>query len=132
VYINVLLVSQVDSNKQCFHNVYAYLSAARNRLQQPKAGEILNPRFDDDRISGTRLVSTKNCVADVARRMVTRSGCLENCSGHSSTYVRLPLQAGSKTGGRRCREPDCFQDNEVHRYVRRAEAASRACYKVSW
>jgi hypothetical protein len=31
VYINVLLLSQVDSNKQCFHNpVYAYLSAARN------------------------------------------------------------------------------------------------------
>jgi hypothetical protein len=32
VYINVLLLSQVDSNKQCFHNVYAYLSAARNIL----------------------------------------------------------------------------------------------------
>jgi hypothetical protein len=31
VYINVFLLSQVDSNKQCFHNpVYAYLSAARN------------------------------------------------------------------------------------------------------
>jgi hypothetical protein len=33
MYINVFLLSQVDSNKQCFHNpVYAYLSAARNRF----------------------------------------------------------------------------------------------------
>jgi hypothetical protein len=31
VYINVLLLSQINSNKQCFHNLYAYLSAARNR-----------------------------------------------------------------------------------------------------
>jgi hypothetical protein len=32
VYIDVLLLRQVDSNKQCFHNVYAYLSAARNSI----------------------------------------------------------------------------------------------------
>jgi hypothetical protein len=36
VYINVFLLSQVDSNKQCFHNpVYAYLSAARNSYHSP-------------------------------------------------------------------------------------------------
>jgi hypothetical protein len=30
-YINVLLLRQLDSNKQCFHNLYGYLCAARNK-----------------------------------------------------------------------------------------------------
>ena len=32
VYIDVLLPQVGDSNKQCFHSIYAYLSAARNNI----------------------------------------------------------------------------------------------------
>jgi hypothetical protein len=32
VYIDVVSLKKVDSNKQCFHNVYSPLSAARNSI----------------------------------------------------------------------------------------------------
>jgi hypothetical protein len=59
VYIYVFLLSQVDSNKQCFHNpVYAYLSAARNSIHPITLGlrTVLLESESESIVGGSEMV----------------------------------------------------------------------------
>jgi hypothetical protein len=73
VYINVFLLSQVGSNKQCFHNpVYAYLSAARNIMDFE-----LDEEEDLSTVLGTESLAARDMVSEGFDNTLRARGVLE-------------------------------------------------------
>jgi hypothetical protein len=85
-----LLSRQSLQNKQCFHNLYAYLSAARNRYEMVRNATLGIIFFGTPHRGSDKAVYSK-VLANVAQTMTRKppAGLLSALQTNSDVLLRL-------------------------------------------